>query len=306
MRVFLGIVVAAIVAGLAWYGVSYGPAQMQTLAIAPKLPSERELRQLLSVENGPVSIRYIVNASQEVDASQGFGEEGLAHTIFVVEWENGDLFLIDLGMDQETADEFAVWFTELLGAGDDEFNGDIANILGPDIAKVAGVGLTHLHEDHIQGIVPFCKARGEGAILLQTEPQRDEHNFMTEESADLVAGSCLERSPIQGGLVKTHPSFPGLGLVEIGGHTPGSTLIAVAVKGHLWLFSGDVFGTRKDLLEGKAKPLIYTTFIVPENRFQNSRLRPWLRELDAKEDIEVVVSHSLERTREWDMPAYSR
>lgn len=288
MKLILKLAAGLIAIAVLGYGIYFGPSQIQTLSTAPGLPGENALREIMEAENSPTSVKLLLNASQVV------GDQILAHTVFVAEWENGDRFLIDLGMEEETATEFAEYFVGLFGAGEDTFFGDIAQQLGDDITSVKGISLTHLHADHIQGIEVFCRANPEGAILLQSDTQQNVHNYTTRDSAKLVEESCLTRGTLEGDKVLTNPDFPGIGIVPIGGHSPGAAVIAVAADGHLFLFAGDTTFRKEDLVSNTSKPIIYTTTVVPENRFQNARLRKWLAELDAKDDIDVIISHDLQ------------
>jgi glyoxylase-like metal-dependent hydrolase (beta-lactamase superfamily II) len=104
----------------------------------------------------------------------------------------------------------------------------------------------------------------------------------------------------------TIDQFPGLGVVALGGHTPGSTLFAVASQGKLWLFSGDTTNSKADLLDDRGKNFVYSTFLVPENTDRTAALRAWLRDLDAKPDIEVIVSHDLDALEASDLEPYAR
>jgi glyoxylase-like metal-dependent hydrolase (beta-lactamase superfamily II) len=276
------------------------PAHMQVRAVEPALPTEADLRALLSVPGGPVRIRYVNTSSQQLPSNN------LGHDVFLVEWADGDLFMIDAGMDQAEAIQFGAMMQWLIDAEDVIPKGSVAELMGDDIARVKGVGFTHLHIDHTQGIVPFCEARGPGATLYQTVWQARQHNFNTEEGARLVANSCLEPQGLGGEGVMTIDQFPGLGVVALGGHTPGSTLFAVASQGKLWLFSGDTTNSKADLLDDRGKNFVYSTFLVPENTDRTAALRAWLRDLDAKPDIEVIVSHDLDALEASDLEPYAR
>lgn len=277
----LGLVLLAI-------AVFLTPQHVQTRGIEPPLPSADELRALLAAEGGPVAVRWLNTASQVVERGT------LGHTVFAAEWADGRLFLIDLAMDRAGADEFAALLQRLMGAGEARFHGDVAAQLGGDVARVRGVGFTHLHIDHVQGIGAFCVARGQGAAAYQTPWQAEEHNFNTRESAGLVRDSCLAPRRLEGEGVIQLQGFPGLGAVALGGHTPGSTLFAVAVDGRLWLFSGDTTNSKAAILEDTGKGFAYSYLMVPENTARTAELRRWLAALDAEPDITVVVSHDLD------------
>ncbi|MCG8591415.1 MAG: MBL fold metallo-hydrolase [Proteobacteria bacterium] len=261
------------------------PPHRQVRRVQPALPSDAELRQLLQAENGPVSVRYFYTSTQKLEQGE------LAHTVFVARWADGRLFVIDLGMDRAAAAEFAELLQTVMQAEEAQFHGHAAELMSDTVGRVEGVGLTHLHIDHTQGVVPFCEARGPGATLYQTSFQAELHNLHTEESAALLAASCLEREVLDGGGVQAVSGFPGLGMVALGGHTPGSTLFALASGGRLWLFSGDITNTKADLLADRGKGFVYSYLLVPEDTERAGLLRRWLARLDAEEDMTVVVSH---------------
>ncbi len=280
------------------------PPHLQVNSVEPALPSAAQLRALVADEDGPVAIRYINISTQPLPGRM------LGHAVFLVEWANGNLFMIDAGMDRATALEFAGLLESLLDAGEAEFHGDVAGLLGADIARVVGVGFTHLHIDHAQGVLPFCEARGPGATLYQTSWQAELHNFNTEEGAAIVSASCLRPGDLSGGLggdgVMTVEGFPGLGIVGLGGHTPGSTLFAVATEDRLWLLSGDTTNSKADLLSNTGKGFVYSYLLVPENTARTEALRLWLAELDANDDMTVVVSHDVADIEASGMAAHGR
>jgi glyoxylase-like metal-dependent hydrolase (beta-lactamase superfamily II) len=263
------------------------PAHVQVRGVEPPLPSEAQLRSLLSVENGPVSVRYINTSTQKLPQGK------LGHTVFLVEWADGKLFMIDAGMDRAGAADFSGVLESALGAEPAVFHGTAAELLGDDIQRVVGVAFTHLHIDHTQGMLRFCEARGPGASLYQTSWQATLHNFNTDEGAAIVADSCLQRGDLSGEGIMTVEGLPGLGIVGLGGHTPGSTLFAVAAGDRLWLFSGDTTNSKADLLSNTGKGFVYSYLLVPENTARTRALRVWFAGLGAKDDISLVVSHDI-------------
>lgn len=264
------------------------PPHIQVRRVAPPLPSDTQLRALSSSENGPVRVRYINTSTQQLPDGRRLG-----HAVFLVEWANGRLFMIDAGMDRTNALEFGRLMEIALGAEIAVPHGNIAELLGDDIERVVGVGFTHLHIDHTQGLVPFCEARGSGARLYQTFWQAELHNFNTEEGAAILAESCLAAGELDGDGVSTIEGMPGLGIVGLGGHTPGSTLFAIATDDRLWLVSGDTTNTKAELLSNTGKGFLYSYLLVPENTERTEELRLWFARLDANDDMTVVVPHDI-------------
>ncbi len=300
MRLFFKIVLGIFFLVFLALAIFLIPPHLQTQAVEPDLPSEQALRDLMSVEDGPIAVHYVLSASQDVRGSK------LGHTSFLVEWANGTLFMIDAGMDAEGAAAFVELLKGIGGGGEGEFFGTVGDQLGSHLARVKGAGFTHLHIDHTQGITSFCETRGDGTALLQTDHQRDLHNFNTSEGAGLVTGSCLSRGALNGTELLTNETFPGLGLVALGGHTPGSTLFVVGLKDRLWLFSGDTTNTKADLLTNTGKGFVYSGLLVPENTGRTQKLRLWLRSLNKNDDIDVIVSHDLRALQASGMPQFGQ
>ncbi len=287
MRLALKILGVILILGILFLAFLLVPAHLQVRSVEPGLPSEADLRSLLSETGGPTRLRYITTSSQKMPVGE------LGHVTFVAEWANGNLFMIDAGMDAETARSFGELIQTMSGGGEVVSRGSIDELLGAETQRVMGVAFTHLHIDHTQGTIPFCVARGEGAKLYQTHWQADLHNFNTTESAALLAESCLAPGTMTGDVIQRIEGFPGLGIVALGGHTPGSTLFAIAVEGRLWLLSGDISNSKADLTANKGKGILYSYFFVPEHVARNEQLRLWLADLDARGDITVLVSHDL-------------
>ena len=74
------------------------------------MPGDAQLRALLSVDNRPVSVRYVNTSTQKLPAGR------LGHSVFLIEWANGSLFMIDAGMDRANALEFGRLMETALGA----------------------------------------------------------------------------------------------------------------------------------------------------------------------------------------------
>ena len=280
-----GFVVVAVIVVLAVFLL---PAHIQVRSVAPDLPSEVSLRTLLGVPNAPVSVKYITTSTQRLQPNS------LSHNSVLIEWASGDLVMLDAGMDEPAALEFGELILAMRDGDMPVVNGTISGLLGEDIKRVKAVGFTHLHIDHTQGLINFCARRGTGATLLQTDYQAKLHNFNTTEGAAIVERSCLEPEIIRSDGLILFDQFPGLGMVPLGGHTPGSTLFVVADDERLLLFPGDTTNNKGDILHDRGKGFMYSYLIVPENTARTSQLRGWLRDLDMNEDMEVVVAHDLQ------------
>ena len=294
MKWLLRIISSVIVLVMITLAVVLIPAHMQVRGVTPALPSQKQMLALRSV-SGPTKLAYILTSSQQLERGQ------ISHISIVIEWANGQRFLIDTGMSEQEAESFAKLLQKMdASAGQASVYGTVAQLLGPNIKDVAGVGFTHLHIDHTQGIENFCDLRGKGTVLLQTSKQKDLHNFNTTEGADLIARSCLtqaEFSPDHSENFYQSNQFPGLAAIELGGHTPGSTLWAVALGDKVLLFSGDITNDKTSLDHDIPKQVLYSYLLVPENTKRTAELRQWLRALDQSDPFSVIVSHDLASTQ---------
>lgn len=301
MRLLLIVLLTLVSLAVLGLAIVLVPPHFQIQGVEPALPEEAELRALSATEGGPMSIRYINTSTQQLPEGKKFG-----HSVFLVEWSNGNLFMIDAGMDSETALEFGKTLEFALGAEQAVSHGTVAELLGGGVDKVKGIGFTHLHLDHTQGIIPLCNASHERIRAYQTTWQTELHNFNTEDGAHIINDSCLERITLQGEGILTTAAYPGLGIVGLGGHTPGSTLFAIPVDNTLWLLSGDTTNTKADLLRNRGKGFVYSYLLVPENTKRTEELRLWLSTMDGNDDIKVVVSHDLADIESSGMPEYEK
>lgn len=270
------------------------PAHLQVREVTPELPSNAELLALLTPtqNQGPSKVRYVMTSSQALARGQ------ISHISIIVEWADGRLFMIDAGMDDKGARDFSDLLQTMdSSAADAHVNGDIVSLLKNDLQRVQGVGFTHLHIDHTQGLKRFCDARGQGAIGVQLTTQANLHNFNTEEGAAIIKDSCLQIREFNGERFVQFDDFPGIGAFALGGHTPGSTLWAVALNDKVLLFSGDITNDKASIDHNKPKEALYSYLLVPENVNRTAELRKWLLNLDKNEQFSVIVSHDLANTK---------
>jgi glyoxylase-like metal-dependent hydrolase (beta-lactamase superfamily II) len=300
MRWALRILAALLFLALAVVAVRVVPAHLQIRRVAPRLPTLEELRSLKHAPGGPQSLRWINTSSQPL--ARGV----IAHSVFLAAWPDGSLFEVDTGMDAAAAIEFGELLGTLAGGGEVTPLGSVPEQIGSAVARVRGLGFTHLHIDHTQGIEALCAAGpAPGARVFQGAPQTALRDPNTEEGAALVAGSCFERTVAGAEGLLTLAAFPGMALIPLGGHTACSTMFAFAVDGHVWILSGDITNTREALLANRGKGFLYSGLIVPEDTRRTEQLRRYLAALDAEDDISVVVSHDLEALRASGLPEWA-
>jgi len=248
---------------------------------------------------GPTGVQYLITSSQQLP------DAVLSHSSFILDWADGTSFIIDVGMDQKEAIEFSKILESMGGAEPAIFHGNVAEMLDEGIQSITGMAFTHLHADHTQGISAFCEKSTVRVNAYQTDWQQNHHNFHTEDGAKLVADSCLNPVTLSGDKIHQLNKFPGLLVVGLGGHTPGSTLFAFSIDGILYLLSGDITNSKYEILNNHGKGFVYSTFLVPENTIRTEALRVWLAKVEAMEDVKVVVSHDLADIEASGIPEYS-
>jgi hypothetical protein len=61
------------------------------------------------------------------------------------------------------------------------------------------------------------------------------------------------------------------------------------------VFTGDIVNQAEAIPLDRGKPLLYRTFIVPEDEVRQSSLRKFLRNLEEEHDFSSLVSHDQAR-----------
>jgi glyoxylase-like metal-dependent hydrolase (beta-lactamase superfamily II) len=278
-------------------------------AIDPPLPEEARLAAPPAPADLPVRLRWIDTASQAMPRSAVLEPSVdptpdepyvMAHTAFVLEWADGRIFLVDLGMDPESAVAFGRPMELVAGAQPIAPSDDIATLLGEAIARVAGAAFTHLHPDHTAGAIPLCAALGRRLPVFQTPLQAERPNYTTRAGhAQLEQAGCLERRPLEGGPAFAVPGFDGLVVIAAAGHTPGSQLFVAHVRDarepgaptRSFVLTGDVVNHADGLLLDLPKPRLYSLLVVPEATGRLGRVRGYLRGLVEQHDMTALISH---------------
>ena len=250
------------------------------------LPSDKALLDLLSTDAGPVSIHYVVTASLQ-DEDRG----DVVFPAFVLRWADGRQFMIDAGMNEDGANSFY----RKMGW---QYKSDGIDSNGNQVALIAehidGLGLTHLHEDHVQGVVDLCQSSEKKIPLYQTEAQAMKSNYTTLPGVKLIeTADCVVPTKLGSeGALQLIPDFPGLGVFAVAGHSPGSSVFVAAVEGKLWLIAGDVSWKRDALLGDKPKQVSwFRALFIPEDQEHLREVGRWLTRLEENALVNVVLCH---------------
>ena len=311
--------------------LTYGLNQLRSAhsdidSVSPELPGPEAVLASGQLSGLPTSIAYYNTASQRVarktmlDEDQDPGETAnkrvdaesaetglveMSFPAFVVTWEDGRQFVIDAGFSRAEAIDFGRR-SALAGAGPIEFHGLLADQL--DMAKVKGIGFTHLHGDHMMGSLAFCRDNAE-FTLVQTMEQHSWHSYLTKGSAKLLNElDCGMQLLLDDTFVlKGIKDFPGLYVVYAGGHTLGSQIFVAHInegaRTETYILAGDMANHFDGVRYNVSKPPAYSRWIVPENLDQLYKVRSWLKLMNQETDISVFISHDKRHLNESGMTA---
>jgi glyoxylase-like metal-dependent hydrolase (beta-lactamase superfamily II) len=221
----------------------------------------------------------------------------MAYPVFVLEWADGRLLLVDAGMDGPSALEFGQ-VIEWLGGEPIEPGVVIGTALGAARSRVAGLVFTHLHVDHTQGVGSLCPPGAEPLPVFLSAAQVEHPNHTTRGGlAQIRNAPCLQPHILEGAGALALPGFPGVAVVPVAGHTPGSQMIVAwvgAERPRGIVLVGDVVNAIDGVFYDVAKPAMYRWLIVPEDDERLGDARRWLSRLGHERDLLIVPSHDKE------------
>ena len=307
-RIALGLVALVLVLVIAAGGLLWSAHRAIDAERAP-LPSGAELGAFVDgpTQDLPVRARWIETATQAMPRSAVLDPAGdpspqtpyvMSHPSFVLEWTDGRILLIDAGMRRDSAESFGKPLEWLGGAGPIVPQSSAAEALGTDLQRVKGLIFTHLHTDHVDGVVALCAATPVPAIeAFMTVAQSERPNHTTQPGLDLLdQAPCVKRRLLTGtAALRPVPGFPGVAVIDAGGHTPGSEIVlvrlATAQGTRLLAFAGDTVNHHDGIRHDVPKPWAYRTFMVPESDARQQELRRFLAALEGERGFVVLVSH---------------
>lgn len=312
VRLVIGLIVLA-AGGLAWahYSIRQERAPLPGLdAIAAAAAGGGDL---------PVTLAIINTASQAMPRS-GVLEPAadprpqevyvMSHPAFALTWADGRMLLIDVGMTPEQAIEFGKPVELLAGAQPTAAHGSVAEQLGAAASQVGGVVFTHTHSDHVGGIAALCEAAGHPIPAFMTLAQAQRPNYTTRPGLTAIAESgCAQPTGLGDAPLKPLPGFPGVYVIDAGGHTPGSQIVLAFVQDgdgvRRYAFTGDIVNHLDGVLHDVPKPLLYRTLIIPEDGDRQAELRRFLKQLHDQQQFTLLVSHDQRALGESGVPAYA-
>ncbi|HXZ84200.1 MAG TPA: MBL fold metallo-hydrolase [Myxococcota bacterium] len=303
-RILIGLA-ALIVAAVAAAAIVLALDKRAINGIAPPLPSPDEVLAFDPDADLPVRLSWLNTATQPMSRSLVLDPARdptpsapylMSHPSFVLEWADGRIFLVDVGMDPEAAEAFGRPFELVVGAGKIQPLGSGAARLGDALARVAGIAFTHEHPDHVEGVAELCRLHPKPIALFQGRLQVEETNFTTRPGQrEISEAKCLARRVLDGTRLLALPGFPGLAFFAAGGHTPGSQIFVAHVRGasgvRTWIFVGDIANQIDGVRQNVPKPSFYSLLIVPESTARLDALRRFLAELEREHGAGLLVSH---------------
>lgn len=289
--------------------------------VQPPLPTVEEVLAIDPTASLPVRVSYINTASQRMPRSGVLDPEldpephldfVMSYPSFVLEWQDGRIFLIDTGMTREEAIRFGALVEKLSGASPIEPHKSTSEALGRAHNRLAGIGFTHLHPDHTGDLGRLCqnmRADGgpaaSGSIPVYQAPYqiaRWNHTTRTGRS-QVREAECTAIEPLPAKPLIPVPGFPGLSVIPVGGHTPGSQLFVAHVRTmpgmsrgkhsdiETWIFTGDIVNHAAGIEKNIPKPPLYSWLVCPENTRRLEVLRNYLRQLSDRPGVKLLVSH---------------
>ena len=257
------------------------------------------------VDDPPTRLSVVNTASQAMPRAAVLDPERdprpdepylMSHPAFVVEWADGRMLLIDAGMTRDGARSFGAPLEWLGGAEAMRPHRSAGEALGAAAGRVQAVVFTHLHTDHVGGIGELC-ARANRLRVPMTEAQAERTNYTTRPGLALLEDAdCVQIERVSGGPLFPIAGFPGVFIVDAGGHTPGSQIVLVFARGadgtaRHYAFTGDIVNHVDGITYDVPKPFLYRLLIVPESEERQRELRAFLKRLRDDAGFTLLVSH---------------
>ncbi|MDG2050817.1 MAG: MBL fold metallo-hydrolase, partial [Myxococcota bacterium] len=310
------VVIALLASGLFLLKAHFDLSQERT-----PLPQANWIIDRLNDETrpGPVAAYWINTASQSTSLPTVMASDSespvdesfiMGFPAFLLEWADGRLLLIDVGMDEATARSFGAPLETLGLAEPMQPRLSVAESMGPDLNRIQGIVFTHLHIDHVAGLSALCQGLQHRAPVFMSDAQALRPNFLTEEGTDLVKSApCVDIDRSVAAPMTPLSNFPGVWIVPAAGHTPGSQIIIARVDSgeeiRDLVFVGDIVNAAQAIEINRGKPLLYRTFLVPEDEERQNSLRQFIRSLQTLHGFQAIASHDQSVLETSGLPAWN-
>ena len=319
-KVLIGIALV-VAAALAYGAVGLAWAHRAIEAERAPLP-DRNLVTLAAAgyTDLPVRLSVINTASQPMPRSAVLDPSKdpkphepyvMSHPSFAIEWADGRILLVDVGMTRQGAIDFGRPLEWLAGAAPIQPLGSTAERLGEARKRVQGIVFTHLHADHVGGINELCAGLDHPVRVFMTDAQAERANYTTSSGLKLVrSASCVREERLQAKPLMAVPGFDGVFVIAAGGHTPGSQMVSAVILPSVeagatgYVFTGDIVNNIDGVTYDIPKPWLYSLLIVPEDGERLAVLRRFLRDLYRGNNFHLLVSHDQIALEHGGVPAW--
>jgi glyoxylase-like metal-dependent hydrolase (beta-lactamase superfamily II) len=221
----------------------------------------------------------------------------LPNVVAICERDDGSVWLVDAGLSAQAcaAPVSVLGRARVLSLGVRLVEADaIASQMqraGLDPGRVTTIVATHLHFDHIGGVVDFPNAEVI-AVRGAWEAARAARRFGGYRQQDLDMLGRLRLVELQPkSVLGAHRSLAldaELTLVDTPGHAAGHVAVLVTQDQTRWLHGGDCAYQEAELLAGRVSPLARA---LAHDMDALRRSRDWLRSLHAEARVRLVLSH---------------
>lgn len=214
-------------------------------------------------------------------AGGGFGKAGIAAAAFRVRGPGGTV-LIDSGLTREQAGRLDMT----------DYDAAAQHRVEAAMDTAVRIVFTHEHYDHIGGFAASSEMDRNAAKLFLPRAQ---YSALTAELGR--AGKTAKALPPPVDQRGATALAPGVAVMPMPGHTPGSQLIYVVLaSGREYLFPGDVTSMQRNLSETRGRSRLIADWLAPEDR---STVIGWIKGLRTLQARTPGLTIAFQHDRDW-------
>ncbi len=214
-------------------------------------------------------------------AGGGFGKAGIAAATFRVRGPGGTV-LIDSGLTREQAGKLDMT----------DYDAAAQQRVEAAMDSADRIVFTHEHYDHIGG---FAASRGMASNAAKLFLPGTQYLPLAAELGR--AGKSAQALPPPVERQGATALAPGVAVMPMPGHTPGSQLIYVALaSGREYLFPGDVTSMERNLSETRGRSRLVADWLAPENR---RAVIGWIKGLRTLQARTPGLTIAFQHDRDW-------